>query len=80
MGPYLKIKHQNTLYKIKDFFINENIMFVSMSADATSTFEVNDINELSKFYKNIFLFPLIKDRFKKYKPPYKKILSYKKST
>lgn len=48
------------------------LCFVSMSADANSTFEVNDINELSKFYKNIFLFPLIKDRFKKYKPPYKK--------
>lgn len=49
----------------------KNLYLVTMKSTDGSTFAINDINEISKHFKNIYIIPLLKDLIFKKKPIYR---------
>ena len=49
----------------------KDLYLVTMKSTDGSTFAINDINEISKYFKNIYIIPLLKDLIFKKKPIYK---------
>ena len=49
----------------------KNLYLVTMRSTDGSTFAINDINEISKYFKNIYIIPLLKDLIIKKEPIYR---------
>ena len=49
----------------------KDLYLVTMKSTDGSTFAINDINEISKYFKNIYIIPLLKDVIFKKKPVYR---------
>ena len=73
MSPYLKSSDQKKIVKkILNFLFNmKNLYLVTMRSTDGSTFAINDINEISKYFKNIYIIPLLKDLIIKKEPIYR---------
>ena len=49
----------------------KDLYLVTMKSTDGSTFAINDINEISRYFKNIYIIPLLKDVIFKKKPVYR---------
>ncbi len=49
----------------------KDLYLVTMKSTDGSTFAINDINEISKYFKNVYIIPLLKDVIFKKKPVYR---------